>query len=110
MRISGLLFPRKCVFCGRLLRSDEFGACRACKIRLPYVNEPVCVHCGKPLYDNSESVCEDCRRNHGSSLDQNAALWVYRPKTKAAMMDYKYGGCRSDATFYANELEVRLND
>ncbi len=109
MRVLDVLFPRKCVFCGKLLRSDQMGACSVCAMRLPYVTEPVCVHCGKPLYDNRASVCEDCRRNPDSSLDRNEALWVYRPNTKSAMMDYKYGGCACDAEYYADELVKRFH-
>ena len=108
MRFLDILYPSKCVFCGRVLREEENGACRACAIRLPYVTEPACGHCGKPLEDEREERCPDCRRRL-SPLDRNAALWVYRPQTKAAMMDFKYGGCTTDATYYADELAARFH-
>ena len=108
MRFSDFLFPAKCVFCGRILGADETGACHACSRRLPFVTEPVCVHCGKPLEDEREAICHDCRLNPDTALDASRALWVYREDTKAAMMDFKYGGCSKDAEYYADELANRF--
>lgn len=110
MRMLDVIFPRKCVFCGKILKNEETGACRDCVRRLPYVTEPVCGHCGKPVADGSTSLCADCARREASSLEQAAALWVYREGTREAMRDFKYGGCGRDAAYYAGELAKRLRE
>ena len=106
MRLLDVIYPRKCVFCGELLKKSENGACVSCAGHLPYVREPVCGHCGKPIAGIREALCADCAGRERSELDQAVALWVYRDGTKEAMKDFKYGGCRRDALYYADELAV----
>lgn len=37
--LSGLIYPAKCVFCGKLLSKEETDLCTACRIELPYVEQ-----------------------------------------------------------------------
>ncbi len=103
MRLSNIIFPSKCIFCGRIT-ADGKRACDECVKRLPYVTEPVCKHCGKPIADSSQELCTDCRTWDHPGLDSSVALFVYLDETKKAMADLKYGGCFKDAGFYADEL------
>ena len=47
--VAGLLFPRRCPVCHEAVEEPEELACRICRTRLPYVREPSCRKCGKPL-------------------------------------------------------------
>ena len=108
MRVLDLIYPSKCVFCGSILGRDEQGACEKCERRLPYVSEPVCLRCGKPIADPEGTLCADCSRRDDTALTQSAALWVYREDTKKAMRDFKYGGCERDASYYGRAVMERL--
>ena len=98
MRILDILYPEKCVFCGSLVY-DGMRVCRDCSRHLPYVTEPVCRHCGKPIEDERITLCSDCERRGISFIDETASLWIYEDPVKSALMDFKYGGCTSDADF-----------
>ncbi len=49
-----LFFPGVCVGCGKT--GDFF--CLACRLKLPYLNGPVCPKCGRPAA--GATVCGDC--------------------------------------------------
>ena len=106
MRILDLLYPEKCVFCGSLVYGGE-RVCLDCSRHLPYLTEPVCRQCGKPIEDERVTLCSDCERRGISFIDETASLWIYEDPVKSALMDFKYGGCTSDADFYAKELVDR---
>ena len=107
MRIHDLLYPGKCVFCGSIIKGGE-KACPDCSRHLPYVTEPVCKHCGKPISDERDTLCSDCERRGVSFIEETVSLWIYEDTVKSAMMDFKYGGCTSDAGYYATELADRF--
>ena len=110
MRFLDVIYPSKCVFCGRILKNGEAGACEHCAKRLPYVTEPVCEHCGKPLSSSRSARCLDCSRRSRPMLTSGAALWVYREDTKKAIAGFKYGGYRRDAGYFADELARRCHE
>lgn len=43
-------------------------------------------------------------------LTAGAAVWVYREDTKKAVTGFKYGGYRSDAGYYADEMAARCHE
>lgn len=107
MRLWNWIYPEKCVFCGALLRaSEKGGCCPACRKTLPYVREPVCKRCGKPITDAREGFCMDCMvfRTKPSALAGSVAVWEYRENTRAAMVAFKYGGCTDHVGFFADEI------
>ena len=110
MRLLDVIYPSKCIFCGRILKKEESGGCESCVRRLPYVTEPVCEHCGKPLSSGRGVLCMDCERRSRPMLTSGVALWVYREDTKRAMAGFKYGGYRRDAAFFADELAARCHE
>ena len=109
MRIRDIIYPAKCVFCGSV-HTDDTGICDYCRSALPYVTEPTCTRCGKPIADAESEMCLDCERKATSALEAGTAVWVYTDETKAAMVDFKYGGCMSDAFVYASEMADRCGD
>lgn len=99
-----ILFPIKCPLCGEILQSKtKTGFCRQCYRRLPYVTEPYCRHCGKPIRDERAEFCYDCGQKD-SVLTEGTALYIYTEAMKKAMADFKYGGSQMDGVFYAREL------
>ena len=110
MRIWDMVYPSKCAFCGRIRKDDGPGACPDCATRLPYVTEPVCECCGKPISSAREVRCTDCARRSRPMLSSGVALWVYREDTKKAMAGFKYGGFRRDAAYFADELASRAHE
>lgn len=79
-RLLDLLYPPKCVFCGRLLKVGEKGLCAACQKSLPWVAEDV-----------PEKVCAPAARCA-------APLW-YRDEVRESFHRYKFEG----RDFYAPE-------
>ena len=86
-RIQRLLFPPKCVLCGRLLEKEETDLCRACRA------------------DNPE--CGAFRRKF-RFLDGWAAVWYYEDTARSSLLRYKFRGARSYASCYGRLLAMRL--
>lgn len=103
MGVLDVLFPEKCLLCGRLLPGGHRGVCPGCRKLLPRVTEPCCKRCGKPLGDMRITYCADCAGRE-SRIRQGTAVWVYDENMKRAMADFKYNGCLADGAFYADEL------
>ena len=103
MSVWELLFPRKCILCGTVLQKGSYGVCAGCRSKLPVIREPRCLHCGKPIGSIRQEYCPDCT-GRTSSLDGGIALWEYTDSMRQVMADFKYGGCKSDAVFFADEL------
>lgn len=103
MSVWELLFPGKCILCGIVLQKGSYGVCAGCRSKLPVIREPRCLHCGKPIESIRQEYCPDCT-GRTSSLDGGIALWEYTDSMRQVMADFKYGGCESDAEFFANEF------
>lgn len=82
-----LLYPEKCVLCGRLLRRGETDLCRQCRI-----DQPLCGGSGRKY----------------PYLDSWTALWEYRGPVRTSLHRYKFGGRRSYAESYARMLAMQL--
>lgn len=78
-RLLDLLYPPKCVFCGRLLKDGEAGWCGACQGSLPWMG------------DAPEKACPPAARCV-------APLW-YRDEVRESFHRYKFEG----RDFYAPE-------
>lgn len=101
--IAGLLFPRRCPVCHEAVEEPGKLVCDICSTRLPYVKEPFCRKCGKPLLSEEREYCQDCtRKNHG--FRQGRAPFVYDKVMRQSIARFKYGGRREYAAFYAEEI------
>ena len=85
--ILHLLFPEKCVLCGRVLKKDETDLCRDCR-----VNVPDCPVTGR-------------RRNF---LDSWLALWYYEGNVRRSLVLYKFYHHRSYVQTYGRLLAMKL--
>ena len=72
-KIMVFLFPNTCPFCGKV---SEAGICGACRAKLPYVRNPYCMRCGKPIRREEEEYCYDCSR-HSHYYESGRAVWQH---------------------------------
>ena len=61
------------------------------------------MHCGKPLKDETEEYCADCRKRK-SYITQGKALWLHRDPVPAAVYRFKYKNRRSYGKIFAREM------
>ena len=84
-----LLYPPKCVICGRLLQDDESGICCACLRELPVNTEKI----------RCEAFVDDC-----------VAPFRYEDALRESLLRYKFGGRESYADFYAGYMAAIVRD
>ena len=85
--ILELLFPEKCVLCGKLLQKEEMDLCRECRMEAP-------------RYANGKS--------HIQFLDSFTAVWYYEKSVRSSLLRYKFHGARSYAKGYGRFLAMSL--
>lgn len=85
--LTELLYPEKCVLCGKLLEKEELDLCRQCRIEAP--------------------VCNDNRKKY-SFVDSWTAVWYYQDPVRRSVLRYKFYGRRNYAAAYARMLGVKL--
>jgi ComF family protein len=100
-----VLYPRRCPGCGRLLSFGNL-ICRDCRAWLPWIREPCCFLCGKPVYSEEQELCYDCRRFKKSFL-AGISLLLYNEETRPIIADFKYHNRRSLSRYFAEEICAR---
>lgn len=82
-----LLFPPKCILCGKLLERQETDLCRACREESP-----------------------ECLGKHKnfSFLDSWAAIWYYEKNIRQSILRFKFRRARHYADVYGRLLAMRL--
>ncbi len=84
--IAELLFPTRCVACGRY--SGRL-ICAGCTAAFPLIRDPVCRRCGKPaMYYVDE--CNLCR-GRLKDIEAGVALAVYEEPLRTVIHGMKYG-------------------
>lgn len=86
-RLARLLYPPKCVLCGRLLEKEETDLCHGCRVDAP-----------------------DCpvSRTKLSFLDSWTAVWFYEDNVRRSLIRYKFRNARSYAGCYGRLLAMKL--
>ena len=87
--VMGLLFPRKCILCRKLLEKDETDLCRDCR-----VDSPECLR----------------DRRKFPYLDSWAAIWYYKGYIRSSILRYKFHRARHYAPAYGRLLAMRLQN
>lgn len=85
--IGRLLFPPKCLLCGKLLEQEETDLCRNCRTEGP-----------------------ECRnyRKKLPFIDSWAAVWYYEGQARASLLRFKFRGARGYAAGYGRLLGMKL--
>ena len=87
MILSHLLFPEKCILCGKVLEGGEIDLCHTCRVEAPEC--PV-------------------RKQKRSFLDSWVAIWYYESYTRSSILRYKFRRARHYAQGYGRLLAMRL--
>ena len=82
-----LLFPPKCILCGKLLKKEETDLCKQCRVEAPY-------------YPNHKRKLQ--------FLDSFTAVWYYEGNVRKSLLRYKFYGARKNADSYGRLLAMRL--
>lgn len=82
-----LLFPPKCVLCGRLLEREELDLCHECRREAPGYRE---------------------RKKKIRFLDSVTALWHYEEDVRRSLLRYKFHGKRHYAAAYGRLLAMQI--
>ena len=85
--LLNLLFPPKCILCGKLLERNEQDLCRECRI-------------DSPVYPD--------RKEKFQFLDSFTAVWYYEGNVRRSLLRYKFYNSRSFASGYGRLLAMKL--
>ena len=87
-RFLELLFPSKCVLCGKLLEKQETDLCKSCRVNGP-----------------------ECEKTSGKLrfLDSWTAVWYYDEKVRDSIHRYKFGNARFYAECYGRLLAMKIS-
>lgn len=88
LRLSALLFPEKCVLCGKVLEKDETDLCHHCRIHAPQC----------PISNSRYPY-----------LKRWLALWYYEDEVRGSLLRFKFRGKRHYAQAYGRMLAMRLD-
>ena len=102
-----LLYPDRCPVCNRVLYDTRI--CPGCARKIKYVVQPYCFTCGKPLTDNRQEYCTDCRKKRHEYL-QGKAVFCYQGAMPKILYRYKYGNRRDYTEFFAVEAVKLYGD
>ena len=108
--LSNLLYPPRCPICDRILRlsdSAERGCCPACMETLPWVREPACMKCGKPVGEEGQEYCEDCRKQ-AHAFDRGTAAFTYTGALRHSVYRMKSENRRDYVPFFAKTMTTAL--
>ena len=84
-----LLYPPRCPFCDRIPARGQI-VCSLCAEKLPYIEEPVCRRCGRPVLPGDD-LCDDCRETD-RRFEAGEGLFMYDDLTRPALYALKYRG------------------
>lgn len=87
MSLWNLLFPPKCVLCGKLLESIEMDLCHSCR-------------CDSPMTPPA--------RKKLPYLDSWTAVWYYEGSVRRSLLRYKFRSNRAYAASYGRLLAMKL--
>lgn len=87
--LGRLLFPPKCVLCGRLLEKEETDLCHICRVDAP--------------------ECTDQSRKF-PFLDSWTAVWYYEGPARRSLLRFKFGGKRYYAKCYGRLLAMKIGE
>lgn len=104
--ILDIIYPVRCPLCGEIVVPKDLRICSSCKEQLPYIKEPRCMKCSKPIEQEEKEYCSDCERK-GYHYDKGYAVWIYNDVMRKSIADFKYHSRKEYAKFYVDEI-IRL--
>lgn len=77
--------------------------CPDCLKKVPFVQEPTCLRCGKEIASAEIEYCYDCS-HHVRSFERGFALAVYDPVMRESVRRFKNGGRMEYADWYCEAI------
>ena len=102
-RIKKLLFPKTCPLCNEIIKDENIIICDDCKVKVPYLSEPLCFKCGKEIDNEEKEFCKDCLERPKSYIKGFPAMNYVEP-IKKSLSDFKYHNKKTYAHYYAYEI------
>lgn len=108
-KIINIFLPPRCLLCGKIL-SEYNGLCVECFQKIQFVSEPLCVRCGRPFFNESESftavhqLCGICLKEKRPLFKLRRFAFVYDDFSKQLILGFKF----MDKTLYAETLANML--
>lgn len=105
------LFPTKCPVCGDVMLPRHAQIHIECKQRLPYIDEPICKHCGRPVADETQEYCEFCATHPANDAkegwDIGRSIYLYQEDAVTLIHRLKQEGTRETVSFLAGQMIER---
>lgn len=102
--ILEIIYPNFCILCNDTLGFlDPRGICRKCEEKHGYLENEICIICGKPLNDKKYERCFDCRKVI-HFYKEGRSMFVYEASIKEAIYEYKYNKKKEYGYLFAKEL------
>lgn len=105
----GIIYPRRCPVCDRILSFGKGKICAKCYNQLEYIREPSCKKCGKQITKNEQEYCYDCKtKKH--IFSRGIALMNNNKAGKKSVYAIKYNNKREYIDFYTDEIVKRYRN
>lgn len=101
--ILDIIYPVRCPICMEIVTPKGKRICPNCKERLPYIQEPRCLKCSKPLEVEEKEYCSDCECKN-FHFNRGYAVWVYNKAMMQSVSAFKYKSKKEFADFYTEEI------
>ena len=108
-----LIYPRRCPMCQEIVPAGIDGwngnnllICSDCRERLPYLQPPYCLKCGKEVEQEDREYCYDCSRQL-RHYRKGYPVLHYRGECRKGMEAFKYHNRREYAQFYGEIIAER---
>lgn len=90
------IFPRRCPLCGTALQPNA-RICGECSDNLEFIKPPVCLHCGRPVFD--------CACNEEPFIfDRCVSPFVYTKSIRRGMHRFKFNNAPTVASYFARYM------
>lgn len=100
-----LLFPNKCPICDNL---SYKAICKECESKIKFINEPICLFCGRPLPSNlkSKESCRECK-NKNFKFSSARSIFYYSGVIEKSIKSFKYRKNKKLAKYYIELIKEK---
>lgn len=110
-KILRILYPEVCPVCGEILTEENRYEenpyiCRFCYKKAGFITGPCCLKCSKPLEDETQVLCRDCRERE-RYFDLGFALLSHDEGAKKVIYGLKFDHKLDNAAFPSLEIALR---
>lgn len=100
-KIGALIFPNRCICCGRICTDRFF--CKDCDGKIQRIDRKLCERCGLPV-----SIC-CCKRNF-YYFRSVISCFENADDAKTAFYRFKFGGHRAAAVYFTNAMTALVKE